>query len=152
MISTVFFKTLGNHSACEKPCIPVLYKNYGELYNTDSNGTLLPVCKIGADNKCMATNGFLTNLKIGSRKCVTSCLIKEYNGVVYEKINTNLESDTIKWGIRIPSIDIKVQEEYLIYDFIGFVGTVGGTLGLFVGFSFYDFVQFFVEKVNQKCK
>ena len=67
MIST-FFKTLGNHSACKKPCIPVLYKNYGELYNTDSNGTLIPVCKIGSDNKCMATNGFLANLKIGSRQ------------------------------------------------------------------------------------
>ena len=31
-------------------------------------------------------------------------------------------------------------EEYLLYDFNGLVGTVGGTLGLFIGFSFYDVI------------
>ena len=33
---------------------------------------------------------------------------------------------------------IEVYEEYLMYDIIGLIGTVGGTLGLFIGFSFFD--------------
>ena len=33
--------------------------------------------------------------------------------------------------------EIQVQTEYLIYDFNGLLGFIGGTLGLFIGFSFY---------------
>ena len=29
-------------------------------------------------------------------------------------------------------------EEYYVYDFIGMVGTAGGSCGLFLGFSFFD--------------
>ena len=29
----------------------------------------------------------------------------------------------------------KVYEEYLIFDAIGMIGSVGGTLGMFIGFS-----------------
>ena len=31
---------------------------------------------------------------------------------------------------------MKVEEEYLVQDFVGMLGSIGGTLGLFVGFSF----------------
>ena len=31
-------------------------------------------------------------------------------------------------------------EEYLLYDFGGMIGSIGGTLGLFIGFSFYDVI------------
>ena len=32
--------------------------------------------------------------------------------------------------------DIIVYEEYLIYDTINMIGSLGGTLGIFIGFSF----------------
>ena len=31
---------------------------------------------------------------------------------------------------------MKVEEEYLVHDFVGMLGSIGGTLGLFIGFSF----------------
>ena len=31
-----------------------------------------------------------------------------------------------------------VKEEYLIYDYVGLISSVGGTLGICVGFSFYN--------------
>ena len=31
---------------------------------------------------------------------------------------------------------VKVYEEYLIYDTVAMIGAVGGTLGMFIGFSF----------------
>ena len=37
------------------------------------------------------------------------------------------------------------QIEYFIYDTLSMVGTVGGTLGLFVGFSFYDFICMIID-------
>ena len=39
-----------------------------------------------------------------------------------------------------PPYKVTVTEEYLIYDIIGFVASVGGTLGIFIGFSFYDMI------------
>ena len=37
------------------------------------------------------------------------------------------------------------QTEYFIYDTLSMVGTIGGTLGLFVGFSFYDFISMLID-------
>ena len=52
---------------------------------------------------------------------------------------------------------MKIKEEYLIYDMIAFISSVGGTLGLCVGFSFYNFgssvfewIQRGVEIITQK--
>ena len=33
--------------------------------------------------------------------------------------------------------EVQVEEEHLIYDFISFVSERGGSLGLFLGFSFF---------------
>ena len=34
--------------------------------------------------------------------------------------------------------EVEVLEEYLIYEITNVIGSVGGTLGLFIGFSFLD--------------
>ena len=38
-----------------------------------------------------------------------------------------------------------VQEEYLIYDGIALISAIGGTLGLCIGFSFFDFFGFLLR-------
>ena len=43
----------------------------------------------------------------------------------------------------------EVNQEYLIYDITGFVGSVGGTLGLFIGFSFLDTLKNWFDKLKQ---
>jgi len=40
---------------------------------------------------------------------------------------------------------MNVYEEYLIYDVKGMVGSIGGTLGLFIGFSFYNVIGYLQE-------
>ena len=44
------------------------------------------------------------------------------------------------------------EREYLIYDSWNMVGTIGGALGLFVGFSFYDFILMFINFISKKCE
>ena len=34
--------------------------------------------------------------------------------------------------------EVKVYEEYLIYDVVSMLGAIGGTMGLCIGFSFLD--------------
>ena len=48
--------------------------------------------------------------------------------------------------IAVEGEEITVHEEYVVYDFNGIVGTVGGSLGLFVGFSY--FIRLVVENFN----
>ncbi len=40
--------------------------------------------------------------------------------------------------ITVDSDQILERKEYLVYDNAGFIANVGGGLGLFIGFSFYD--------------
>ena len=54
--------------------------------------------------------------------------------------------------IQIRTSDIIVEEEYEIYDFNGIVGTVGGSLGLFVGFSFLQCMLFVMSIICAKCQ
>ena len=40
---------------------------------------------------------------------------------------------------------VAVYVEYLLYDFISTLGNVGGTLGLFIGFSFSGLITFILN-------
>ena len=43
-----------------------------------------------------------------------------------------------------------VSEEYLIYDSVGMIGSVGGSLGLFLGFSFLGLLSDLIDFVQRK--
>ena len=58
----------------------------------------------------------------------------------------------------VPPPKMKIKEEYLIYEKIAFISSVGGTLGLCVGFSFYNsgssvfgWIQRGVKIITQKA-
>ena len=42
-----------------------------------------------------------------------------------------------------------VFEEYLIYDFVSIIGSIGGTLGLFIGFSFSKLVSIMLHQIQK---
>ena len=42
----------------------------------------------------------------------------------------------------------KVYEEYLIIDSIGLIGSIGGTLGVFIGFSFSSLISCIIEYIQ----
>ena len=43
----------------------------------------------------------------------------------------------------------KVFEEYLIYDSMGMIGSVGGTLGMFIGFSMDGVVSWVIGHIKK---
>ena len=47
---------------------------------------------------------------------------------------------------------VKVDEEYLIYSFADMVGSVGGSLGMFLGFSFLDQLFNILEMIQARVK
>ena len=76
-----------------------------------------------------------------STQCPRSCSYLQYNGKanpIYGMDNSRMISVVYWFGNRN---DVKTFKEYLIYGVTDVIGFVGGTLGLFVGFSFLDSVM-----------
>ena len=85
--------------------------------------------------------------------CTKSCNTLQYEGIVVFE-STDYPKTEIQFWVK-PSV-MKVHEEYLLYNTIGMIGSIGGTLGLFVGFSFFnvalfviDFMQKLIGKKNE---
>ena len=60
-------------------------------------------------------------------------------------------SMNIQFLLRLASMKRNVYEEVLIIDEIGLVGSLGGSLGLFVGFSFFGYTTPLLEAVFNKA-
>ena len=63
------------------------------------------------------------------------------------RANYEYQSDVI-----FPTGEVLVKEEYLIYNLIDLIGIGGGTLGLFLGFSFYDYLIKFYNSMENFIK
>ena len=77
-------------------------------------------------------------------QCPKLCEIEEYSGIIdYEEEKSMSETENLYLRLYLRyarPYKISVSKEYLIYDFIGMIGSVGGTLGMFIGFSFFDVI------------
>ena len=97
---------------------------------------------------------------LSERKCIMSVLEKarkETFGQQCSKLGFRaiaIELDTLKGGQKNEAVytlalangeaKVKVKEEYLIYDGVAMISAIGGTLGLCVGFSFYNLSNYFI--------
>ena len=91
--------------------------------------------------------------------CSKPCSIVQYTGRVdyWEENNSNLENSSFTFYLRFtPPLTSTVYQEYIIYDIFGMIGSVGGTLGIFIGFScsslLYFITDLFKKQPFQKLK
>ena len=94
-----------------------------------------PLCQSWQDYICMVKTMSL-EIDMASELCPKYCSIFEYEG----RLKNDIQSYYVEgftWSYDI-SNNTQINEQYLVYDFAGFLGSVGGTIGLFIGFSFYD--------------
>ena len=119
----------GNYT-CRKLCLPMSLPKI-------KSAKYFPLCQTWEDNKCMKNEVYNQLLSYTEEKCPMSCTTVEYSGRLEHAINR--VQDTFSWQYDLSTF-MDVREEYLIYDFSGFISSVGGMIGLFVGFSFLDLV------------
>ena len=70
--------------------------------------------------------------------CPKPCSIVQYNGRIdlWEQNESNQNDSSFIIHLRFaPPLTTTLYEEYVIYDVFGTIGSVGGTLGIFIGFS-----------------
>ena len=74
--------------------------------------------------------------------CQRPCTIVEYQGTIKKYLGWgNFNEGSTMISILFPTKEVRLQEEYLIYGIVDLIGIVGGNLGLFIGFSFYDVIK-----------
>ena len=88
------------------------------------------------------------------KKCKKSCQILQYEGkVVVDKPYSWGEKNWASFAYEInPPERLTVYQEYVVYDAIGIIGSVGGTLGLFIGFSFSGLISGLIEFCSKFVK
>ena len=78
-----------------------------------------------------------------------TCNTTEYSGQITVDEERPLETSTyIRYKFSLP-LKAKVYQEYLIIDTFGLIGSVGGTLGLFIGFTFAGITEQAIHKFRQ---
>ena len=113
-----------NKSICSNTCTPATLNSLSQ-------------CETFEDYICNWMPVWETAFDEGFKKCPKHCKLTEYTGEL--SADYNYDNDGwITWEYIFDNELIEVYEEYLMYDIIGLIGTVGGTMGLFIGFSFFD--------------
>ena len=104
------------------------------------------------------SNNFLRNLRktfIENGTCPRSCVITNYKG----KITNDFAFDhkntiAFSYSFAPPYISI-IYDEYLLFDFLGLISSVGGTLGMFIGFSIIATISllfsYLLTFIKRKC-
>ena len=100
---------------------------------------------------------FIQNVTV-EQEDLKTCVTTKYLGeIMKERDNSGhtliLDRDDnnarIYYKFRLPQ-NAKVYEEYLITDTITLIGSVGGTLGLFIGFSISNVVSYIMDFFKNK--
>ena len=125
-------------------CLPIFYKSIMKL----SKNYSLPIC---INKRFHPTQG-LTN---ATKSCPKSCKTTSYSGNIqaYPGFSlqmyfnlTNFNYTSYIWfGTVYRSFDIEINKEYLIYNTEDFIGAIGGTVGLFTGFSVLNLFIFILS-------
>ena len=79
----------------------------------------------------------------GTSKCPLPCEHVEYTGDFFRAngLNEIANTNEIAIGFQFDTMDTEVHTEVLIFDLATFIGTAGGSLGLFLGFSLTGFAD-----------
>ena len=83
------------------------------------------------------------------QKCLKQRSYKQYLEILNESHTTRDEyaknKSMIDLSFEFPSNITIIHEELLIHDEISLIGSIGGSLGLFVGFSFYGYATMILD-------
>ena len=94
--------------------------------------------------------------KIG--RCLNQKSFKHYKtrveqldfDIVNEDLLNGTEDMNIQFNLMFASTVVDIFEEILIFDEISLLGSLGGSLGLFIGFSFFGYITTLLHVIMDK--
>ena len=152
-----FYQCLGNqllknehYKNCSHFCIPIIYQSLVDLVSKNDVDSSQQICNSAKENFCIAIKMWQNIFPESTQNCHKACQTFQYAGKV--KFVPMIDSELVgtDWTYTFSSNDMTVNEEYLIYDFVGAIGSIGGSLGLFMGFSCLDLGFHFIDLLFRK--
>ena len=128
-------------------CVLPQALNILEFVKNQTDVVQMNQCTTFDEYDCMVRETLVTLPKLRDEKCPKPC-----SQFSLEKITKNIPSNDGTSLVQLYYADnyMTLYEEYLIFDLNSIVGLIGGSLGLFLGFSFLqcgDFVLHSFEKI-----
>ena len=126
-------------SPCPIKCLPIQMKGHRYVNRSIS---LINCAKI-EDEKCNGGPKVWNKLLNEFPKCLNPCKMITYKDSQLELT----ESTFMKTGQTLANFELimndirKIEKQALVYDTNDVIGTIGGSLGLFLGFSFFDVIS-----------
>ena len=113
--------------------------------------SVLPVCDSEENNLCFE-NAEGIKVKDQEKNTINNILIKPCTKLQY-KVDEDTYSyamDQVEFVFHFTKPPMTtVKEEYLIYDLVAMISSVGGTLGLFTGFTFLEMGNWLVKLLER---
>ena len=123
-------------------CLPIRYQTIMKLSGVQPK---MPICQDSKkeiwSNLLKTWNKFLTT-------CPNSCTQFEYQGKMKSLVGYVNDSKSVWMDYLFLSGYLEVHQEYLVYEMDDVIGSIGGTLGLFIGFSFHELLKYFIEIIK----
>ena len=113
---------------CSNKCIPKVFSNIGRNYSSS-------FCEDDSDNKCARKIVENINEQKIASNCKKACSNLEYDGQNVgnkpssSKKGKNWNNYRLRYILNNQEFESMVYEEYFIYDTIGMIASIGGTLG-----------------------
>lgn len=83
------------------------------------------------------------------KRCTKNCEV-----VSYQTSTTNIKlygrTNVTTIYVMAESLDTTIEEEVYVYDFTTIISSLGGSLGLFLGFSFLDVALRLVQMLEER--
>ena len=109
--------------------------------------TVLPKCNSTEDQVC--GNKARKNYPNDFENCFKTKRFITYNPATYEyAFNPTLNSSTIQFFMSIRDLQKEVREEVKAITIESFIGSLGGSVGMFFGFSFTATILYITEKLK----
>ena len=120
----------------------------------------IPLCLKKEENICARkVQSEVWHLLANSEEYSKACSTIDYTGrIIYEnqeekdynikKYNKNIYTMELEYVFSSPEV-VTVNEEYLIYDLMSMIGSIGGSLGLCIGFSFSGLISSIISIIQQ---
>ena len=135
-----------NFSQCPKKCL-----SHSVPEDVQSKYQV-PLCEIDSKDMLCGKNVSLNvrRVVVDSGICIDkACNPREYKGVITHEdiVGEPIHSRTFAYYF-LPPVQVKNYEEFTILDFFELLGSIGGTLGMLIGFSFLGLASFILKNLQ----
>ena len=131
---------MSTNDVCKK-CSPVFL----------SLKTIKPSCQSIEDYKCWYPWVFYGKNSNNYKRCLKPKKTTLYKAKSQSYESPLIQNDTVGLEFTYASDEIKIEEETLMIGTSSYIGSVGGSLGLFLGFSCFTYLSCCLQKVFNLC-